>query len=378
MNFDYTDHEQELLQWGIDLGKFLQEKDRNPETFQKELWKEMAQKNIFETIVPTEFNGLGFSALDLVLILQGISRHWKNLGMLFAASAQLFACMIPMIRFGSQQQKEEIFSRVFKGEVILANLMTEPGSGSDCFALQTTAAPASDGTYSITGSKCFGTNAPIADYFVTYAKTRPSYGFLGISCFLIPKNSKNITMAKPYEKMGLNGSLLGDVSFDQCTVGKDRLIGKDGQGGTIFNTSMNWERTCLFAIYLGMMERQLQEVTDFVKVQNRFGKTLSKFQLVQDRVVEMKKNLEISRLLLYQAAHDLNKGKANELHSSLSKVFTSQAAVENSLHAIQLYGAYGYTKESGIEMMLRDSIPARIFSGSNEIQRQVIARELGL
>lgn len=378
MNFDYTGHQQELLQWGIDLGKFLQEKDNNPEMFQRDLWTEMAQKNIFQTIFPPEFSGLGFSALDLVLILQGMSRQWKNLGMLFAAGAQMFACLVPLIQFGSRQQREEILPSVFKGEAILANLMTEPGSGSDCFALKTVAVPGQKDTYSITGNKCFATNAPIADYFVTYAKTRPNYGFLGISCFLIPKVSENITVSKPYEKMGLNGSLLGDVAFDRCTVGKDRLIGKDGQGGTIFNTSMNWERTCLFAIYLGMMERQLQEVIDFVKEQTRFGKPLSKLQLVQDRVVEMKTNVEISRLLLYRAAHDLTKGKTKELHSSLSKVFTSQAAVENSLHAIQLYGAYGYTKESGIEMMLRDSIPARIFSGSNEIQRQIMARELGL
>lgn len=378
MVFDYTKHEKDILHMGKEIGQYLQNRDRDIESFQKELWVELAEKGLFETVVPDDLGGLGFKALEIVLFLEGLSFCWKNTGMLFSACAQLFACMVPLVKFGSAEQKEKIVPLTCKGKLILAHLMTEPESGSDCFNLSTKPIAATDDEYIISGRKCSITNAPIADYFLTYVKTKPDCGYLGISCFLIDKEREGMSVSQPYEKMGLNGSSIGDVTFDRCPVPKGDRVGREGMGSTIFTHSMNWERTCLYAIYLGMMERSFDELISFVKMRKRFGKTLASFQSVQNSIVDMKKNIEVSRLLLYRAACSLDKKEFEAIHSSLSKLFVSQAAVENASSAIQLYGAHGYFKESGVEQMLRDSIPAKIFSGTNEMQKQIIARELGL
>lgn len=176
--------------------------------------------------------------------------------------------------------------------------------------------------------------------------------------------------------MGLKTSPMGAIYFENCFIPEKYRIGNEGNGARIFEVSMNWERTFLFAFYVGMMAQQFQECLNYAKKRKQFNQSISSFQAISHKLVEMKMRLEISRLLLYNAVKSLETSSANVLEGCLSKLYISEAAVKSGLDAIQIHGGFGTIAEGNVERMLRDAIPATIFSGTNEIMKEKIAREL--
>jgi clorobiocin biosynthesis protein CloN3 len=232
--------------------------------------------------------------------------------------------------------------------------------------------------YVLDGEKSFASNAPVADVLVTYAVTDPEAGYFGVSAFAVPADLPGIELGAPLAKMGLDGCLAGRVRFSGCRVPASHRLGDEGQGSAIFQHSMDWERAVLGALYLGVMRRQLDQCVGHAQSRRQFGSAIGRFQAVSHRIVTMRQRLEGARLLLYRACWLLDHGRDRTGAVALAKLAVSEAAVANGLDAIQVFGGRGYLSEDGIERQLRDAIPATVFSGTSEIQRELVAREEGL
>jgi len=301
----------------------------------------------------------------------------EDMGLVFSVSAHLFACAMPIVEYGDEIIKNRILHGLCSGAIVGANAITEENAGSDVLALKTRAVVDGD-SYILQGKKSYVSNGPVADLFVVYAVTNPAHGYLGITAFVVEKDTLGLIIGEPFRKMGLTSTPACRISFDACRVPVANRIGKEGQGSQIFKQSMQWERSCLFAGYLGQMERQLERTITYAKERRQFGKPLGKHQAIAHRLADMKVRLEAARLLLYRACWRFDQGLDALLDISLAKLAVSQAAVMGGLDAIHIHGSTGINCEHGIEQMLRDAIPSTIFSGTSEMQRDIIASELGL
>lgn len=345
--------------------------------FAREAWRRCAEFGIQGLPIPTEYGGLGAEALSVVLALEGLGYGCKDNGLIFSLNAQLWACVLPIVKFGTQEQKARYLPRLSDGSIIAAHAMSEPGSGSDAFALSTTATPSGDG-YVLNGSKTFVTNAPVADVLVVFATTDRSRGFAGLCAFLVPRDVPGLSVGRPLRKMGLNTSLMSEVFLNDCVVSADHLLGQPGAGMAIFNSSMEWERGCILACTVGTMQRQLERCIAYARERRQFGQPIGKFQAVSHRMADMKLRLETARLMLYKMGWLLDRGESTPLDSALTKLCLSESFVQSSMDALAIHGGYGYMAEYELERELRDAIGSRIYSGTSDMQRNIIASQLSL
>ncbi len=381
MDYSWTPEQDELYA-GIlrfareNLNATTLERDRT-RRFGEEEWKKCAGFGLAGLCIPRESGGLGLDCLSTARALEALGRGCSDGGLGFSLSAHLFACAVPVHLHGSPDQKERYLARLASGEWIGANAITESEAGSDAFALKARARKEGDG-YVISGEKSFVTNAPVARLFLVYASTAPENGFLGISAFLVERDTPGLKAGRPMETTGLTTSPISSLYLDDCRVPASALLGREGAGGSIFKDSMGWERSCLFAFWLGALERQLEETVDHAKSRRQFGHPIGSNQAVSHRIADMKLRLEAARLLLYRACWERAAGHPSELAASLAKLAVSEAFVASSLDAVQIFGGSGVMQEIGIERYLRDALPGTIYSGTSEMQRELIARALGL
>jgi alkylation response protein AidB-like acyl-CoA dehydrogenase len=379
MEFSWTKEQDELYNRILLL---TQEKLNNKDLKQNQYWTRAqwrlcGELGLLGLCVPERYQGGGFDALTTARAIEAFGRGCEDMGLVFSVAAHLFACTMPIVEYGSGEIKDELLPRLCSGEQVGANAITESDAGSDVFALKTHAVRDSE-SYVLTGTKSYVTNGPIADFLVTYALTEPAHGYLGITGFVVKKDSPGLSASEPFSKMGLTSTPACQAHLVECRVPVINRLGREGQGAQIFKRSMQWERSCLFASYLGMMERQLEQTTAYAQKRRQFGKSISKNQAIAHRLANMKLRLEAARLLLYRACWLLDQDKDATLAISLAKLAVSEAAIQGGLDAIQIHGAVGFGCEFGIERMLRDAIPSTIFSGTSEMQRDIIANELGL
>lgn len=345
-------------------------------TFSRRDWQRCAEHGLLGLTIPETYGGMGQTPLVAALLMEAFGAGCADLGLAFSVAAQSFACAVPICEFGTDEQKRRWLPRLTSGQVIAAHAITEPGAGSDIFGMKTRAERSGDG-YVLDGSKCFATNGPVADLFVVHAATAPEKGFFGLDAFLVEASTPGVTVGKGYDKIGLRTSPIGDLYLDGVKVPASSRLGGEGAGAPVFTVSMTWERTCLFAIYVGAMQRQLDETVAYAAQRKQFGKPIGAFQAVAHKVVDMKVRLEAARLLLYKSAWKLSQGEDDSVDAAIAKLFVSEAAVQSALDALQVHGGSGVV-QGPIERYLRDAIPARVFSGTSEIQRNNIARALGL
>ncbi len=340
-------------------------------------WRIAGDLGLLGLCIPQEYGGRGLGALDTALALEAFGAGCTDTGFAFAVCAQLLACNLPIASFGDAVIRKELLHDLCSGSAVAANAMTEEGAGSDSSALAARADP-TQGGFRLTGEKSFASNAPIADVLVTYAVTDPRAGFLGLTALAVPTELRGVSRSAPFAKMGLSSCLAGSVSFDAVELDARYVLGEPGQGAAVFQHSMLWERSCLFAIYLGVMQVQIDATVRHTSHRRQFGQRLSEFQAVSHRVVDMVQRLEGARLLLYRACARIDSGQPADVAAAQSKLAVSEAAVANSIDAVQLSGGRGYLNSSGVEQQLRDSVPATLFSGTSEIQRELIAQGVGL
>lgn len=381
MNFELNDQQKELYKASLNFSSsvvdFKADTRISDHIFDRELWEEVARFGYGSLTIPTQDGGSGLSMLDAIIMVEALGKGTRDLGLAFSICSHLFASVMPIVKFGSSSLKEKYMDDFINGRLIVANAASEPNAGSDIYSMQSTAIPV-EGGYRLNGIKCFVTNAPIADLFLVYAKTNPKHGFMGVTPFLIPRKTKGLTVGIEKEKDSLSTCPWSEVYFDDVFIPNEQRIGGEGSGWAVFNESMVWEKGCLFAIYLGAMDRLFSNVCDHVKTRKQFGKAISKFQSVSNKIVDMKINQDCSRLLLYKAGWLYDEGKDFEMEIAMSKLVTSESAVQCALDCIQLFGGSAIEKDMGLIQTLLDTIPSRIFSGTNDIQRQIISSKLFL
>lgn len=284
---------------------------------------------------------------------------------------------MPIYTHGTEDQRRRFLPRLCTGEWIGAHGMSEPNSGSDAFSLRTTARRDGD-AYVLNGSKTFVTNAPLADLFVVFATVDATLGALGITAFVIERNTPGLEVARSIEKMGLRTSPMAEVVFTDCRVPLENRLGREGRGAGIFNDSMEWERSCILATCVGAMQRQIETCSQHVRERHQFGKPIGEFTAVSDKLVAMKMRMECSRLMVYRAAWSKQHNSSAATDAALAKLFVSEAWIQSCMDAVQVHGGYGFTTEYEVERDLRDAIGGTLYSGTSEIQRAIIARGLGL
>ncbi|MFV8752087.1 acyl-CoA dehydrogenase family protein [Nannocystaceae bacterium ST9] len=343
----------------------------------REAFRSLGDFGALGLCIDEPLGGMGFDSLTAAATLEALGRGCPDLGLLFSAAAHLFACAVPIAAHGHPDMISQVVPRLCSGEWVGANAITEAEAGSDVGALATRAIREGD-EYRLTGVKSYVTNGPLADLFLVYATLDPSHGYLGVTGFVVERDRPGLTIGERFSTMGLDSSPIGSIYLDECRVPLDHRLGDEGSGAKIFAESMHFERTCLLAAWVGAMDRGLAQVIEHARERKQFRRPIGKFQALAHRIVDMKLRLESARLLLYRACWARDRGEQATLEVALAKLAISEAAVQNALDAIQVFGGAGYMREMGVERGLRDAIPTTIFSGSSEIQRDLIAKGLGL
>jgi alkylation response protein AidB-like acyl-CoA dehydrogenase len=381
MDFDWSEEQQEFRDVVVrfatrTLGDGVGGRDAGP-AFSRDAWRQCAQLGIQGLPVPEEYGGSGAPATTIVLALEALGYGSRDNGLIFSLNAQMWACEMPLVRFGTEPQKRRWLPGLCDGSLIGAQAMSEPGSGSDALSLTTRAEKRGD-RYVLTGSKTFVTNAPEADMLVVYASTEPELGFAGISAFVLDRDTPGLSIGPALEKMGLRSSPMGELFLDGCELPADRMLGAPGAGMAIFNFAMLWERSLILASTVGAMQRQLEQCIVHAKERRQFGRPIGQFQAVSHRIADMKVRLEAARALVYRLGWLVERGRATTLDAALGKLYLSESYLQSSLDAVQVHGGYGYMTEYQLEREVRDAVATRLHSGTSEIQRNLIARSLGL
>jgi alkylation response protein AidB-like acyl-CoA dehydrogenase len=345
--------------------------------FPRDAWRACARFGIQGLPIPPTFGGSGADILTTVLVMEGLGYGCQDNGLIFSLNAQLWSIELPLLTFGTPEQQQRYLPGLVSGELIGVHAMTEADSGSDAFSLRTRAERRGD-RYVLNGAKLYITNAPVADVVLVFATLDRARGFAGVSAFLVAKEMPGFTVSRSFDKMGLRTSPMGEIVLTDCEVSVENRLGKEGAGLAIFNSSMEWERSCILASAIGAMQRQLEACVSYAQTRQQFGQAIGKFQSIANKIADMSLRIEAARLLIYKVAWLKQQGKPVLAEAALAKLFTSEAWVQSSLDAIQIHGAYGYMKEAEIERDLRDAVAGTIYSGTSEIQRLIIARTLGL
>jgi len=345
--------------------------------FTRKDWLRAGELGLLGLSIPDEFGGGGLGALDSAHRFEAFGRGATDTGLVFAAGAHLFACAMPLARFGSDAARRRFLPGLASGNLVAGNAVTEEEAGSDLTRLATSAA-AVPGGYVLNGAKSFVSNGPAADVLVTYATTDPAAGHLGRTGFVLDRAAAGVRVGEPFEKLGLSSVPAGTVTFEDCFVPDEQVLGTPGQGGAIFRYSMGWERTCLFAGYLGLLDRLIERCVEHARTRRQSGTPIGRFQAVADRIVTMCLRAEGARLLLYRACWEMDEQRESATSVALAKLAISESVVASALDAVQVFGSRGCLREYGIEAILRDCVPSTVFSGTSDIQRRVVAGELGL
>ena len=382
MDFSFSD-EQKALRDSIvkfaraELNRNVVERDR-AETFSREAWRKCAEIGIQGMPVPEEYGGSGADPLSCAIVLEALGYGCRDGGFVFSLCAHLLACVVPVWTHGSEDQKRRYLKGLCDGTLVGAHAITEPDSGSDTFAMRLRADRDGDG-WRLTGTKTFVSNGPVADVNVVFAVTDPEKGYYGgVTAFLIGRGLSGFSPGQKFAKMGLRTSPVGELVFDGAHVGEDAVLGTVGGGAGVFATAMDWERSLLVAAHVGTMERLLETSIEYARSRSQFGQPIGKFQGIGHKIADMKVRLEAARLLTYRTASRLGKTRSISLDASITKLFVSESLVETARDAVQLHGGNGFMVEYEVERAFRDAVGGTIYSGTSEMQRNIIARWLGL
>ncbi|MBC8951914.1 acyl-CoA dehydrogenase family protein [Xenorhabdus sp. PB62.4] len=346
-------------------------------TFHRDGWQKCAEFGLISMAIPKDRGGAGAPLSDLLTVMEGLGYGCEDLGLLFSLNAHLWTVAMPLAIHGTPEQRLRFLPGLMDGSLIGANGSTEEEAGSDVFSMRTHAVRDGD-SYILNGSKTYITNAPIADLCVIYATIDPTLGPLGITAFLVETTNPGIELSSPLEKMGMRTAQMGRITLKNCRVPADAILGREGRGVKVFESAMEHERGCILATTLGAMSRSLEACIAHARKRRQFGQPIGKNQAISHRIADMKVNLDAARELVYRVGRLKDTGKDAMMEAACAKLFVSETYTKFSLDALRIYGAQGYLAESPTERELRNSIASVIYSGTSDIQRNIIAGELGL
>jgi alkylation response protein AidB-like acyl-CoA dehydrogenase len=300
-----------------------------------------------------------------------------NNGLLFSFGAHMWAVIKPIIDFGSAAMKEEALPGLFEGRTIGAHAASEVGSGSDVMAMNTRFVETDRG-YVLNGGKAWITNAPLADLFIVFATEDPRLHFRGVSAFVVHRDTPGLTVLPPEKKIGLHDALMAQMTLTDCLVPKHHLLGRPRRGNSIFQESLSFERGLILTPYLGVMRRQIEYCIRFANERRQFGRSIGQNQAVSHRVAGMVQRYILSKLVAQETATQLYSGGNGRLHASICKLTLSESVSANSQDALRIFGAPAFMRDSHMDVDVVDSLGGLIYSGTSDIQKNIISAEVGI
>ena len=339
--------------------------------FPRHLWPEMGALGLHGITVEEEFGGLGLGYLEHVVAQEEVARASASIGLSYGAHSNL--CVNQIRRWGTKGQKAKYLPKLIAGEHVGSLAMSEVGAGSDVVSMKLKAEKRGD-RYLLNGTKFWITNAPYADTLVVYART--GEGSRGITTFLIEKGFKGFSIGQKIDKLGMRGSPTAELVFADCEVPEENIMGPVNGGVGVLMSGLDYERTVLSGIQLGIMQACLDVVLPFVRERRQFGKPIGAFQLMQAKVADMYVALNSARAYVYAVARACDAGRTTRFDAAGAILLASENAVRTSLEAVQALGGAGYTKDWPVERFMRDAKLLDIGAGTNEIRRMLIGREL--
>lgn len=382
MDFSWSDEQIRRRKEMVDFAREalasadLVDRDREGR-FAAEEYAKCAGRGLLKLAAPSEYGGDPVDLLTAMLMMEGLGYGCPDNGLTFALNTQLWTVQHPIVRFGSDDQKRRFLPDLCAGRAIGVHALTEVESGSDAFNLSMRAEREGD-DYVLNGVKRYISLGPLADTILVFATVDPAKGRWGVTAFLVEAARAGVELGPMQHKMGLRTVPFGDITFENCVVPASNRLGPEGAGVSISNHSLEIERCCILASQLGAMERQLEGAVEYARDRQQFGQPIGKFQAVSHRAADMKLRLETARLLLYKVAWLKTRDQPAMMEAALLKLHLSEAFVASGLDAIRIHGGAGYLSEGGVERDLRDAIGGVIYAGTSDIQRNIVARLLGL
>jgi alkylation response protein AidB-like acyl-CoA dehydrogenase len=376
VDFELTPEQREIQALTRDFAKaeiepYAAEWDRDHH-FPRELYGRLAELGLMGVCVPEEYGGAGADFLSYVLVLEELSRADAGVGVTVAVHTS--AVTLPILMFGTDEQRSRFVPPLARGEVIGAFALTEPESGSDAGSLRTRAEPFGDG-WRITGSKQFISTAEHAGTFLLFARTDDQTATArGVSAFILDADHIRVTARE--EKLGLNSSVTNSIAVDGAEVGRDRLLHDENHGFRVAMKTLDGGRIGIAAQALGIAQAAYDAARGYALERRQFGHRIGDFQAIQWKLADMATEIDAARLLTYRAAWLKERGEPHTEAGAKAKLFTSEMARRQTGEAIQVFGGYGYTREFPVERHYRDAKITEIYEGTSEIQRLVIARSI--
>jgi isovaleryl-CoA dehydrogenase len=339
--------------------------------FPRELWPEMGALGLHGITVDEADGGLGLGYLDHVVAQEEVARASASVGLSYGAHSNL--CINQLRRWGNPEQKAKYLPKLISGEHVGSLAMSEAGAGSDVVSMKLRAEKVQRG-YVLNGTKFWITNATYADTLVVYAKTGEGSG--GITTFIIEKDMPGFSIGQKIDKVGMRGSPTAELVFSDCEVPDENVMGPVDGGVGILMSGLDYERTVLAGIQLGIMQACLDVVLPYVRERKQFGKPIGAFQLMQAKVADMYVALNSARAYVYAVAKNCDAGRTTRFDAAGAILLASESAVKVANEAVQALGGAGYTKDWPVERYMRDAKLLDIGAGTNEIRRMLIGREL--
>jgi len=379
MNFNLTE-EQRLFQKTI--REFCQkeiqpiaEKIDKEEYFPEDLYKKMGKMGLLAMTVPQTYGGAGIDRVSYMIALEEISRVCGSTGLTVEAHNSLGVGHI--YERGTEEQRKKYLPSLLNGEGLAAWALTEPNAGSDAASLQTTAVLEKD-EWVLNGTKQFITSGDIALVTTVMAKTEKEKGARGISAFIIEKDTPGFKVGQLEDKLGLRGSHTAEIILEDCRIPKENLLDEPGMGFIGAMNILDRGRTAIGAMSVGIARGAFEDALDYAKQRQQFGKPIGKNQAIQWMLADMATQIDAARLLVHRAAFMEDQEVNFTKEAAMSKLYASEIAMDATIKAIQVFGGYGYTREYPVERYYRDIKLCQIGEGTSEVQRMVIARQLGL
>ncbi|NOT86362.1 MAG: acyl-CoA dehydrogenase family protein [Methylococcaceae bacterium] len=331
-----------------------------------------AQQNLFKHAIALEFGGLGDDFQGLVEAHTAVGVQCQDTGLILSINAHLWGAVFPLLIYGTPTQQQHWLPDLLSGQLIGGHAITEPEGGSDLTALTTRASHTVEG-FSLNGCKRYITNTPIADVLIIYARLDQQ-----LSAFMVKKDDVGVQFTDQTQVNGCVTATMGDVLLNNCLIPHDRLLGKMGAGAMMIQSALELERAFIFAGISGIMHWQLAEVIGYARERQVQGKPLGSHQAISHKIADMQVRLSTIRLWLNECARLKDAQKRITLVSAQTKLFASEAFMQSSLDAIQIMGARGLEVNNRLAQLVQDALASRLFSGSSEIQRNIIAALLGI
>jgi butyryl-CoA dehydrogenase len=384
MDFSLNDHQKltrdtvrQFMENEVRLS--VRQRDREGRFAVEEI-KKMGEIGCCGMLVPEEWGGPGLDTISYVLMLEEVAR--VDAAMATSLGVTNSAVQVPLLAFGSDDQKKKYLRRLATGEFLGAFCLTEPQAGSDAAGIQTRATRPSGGPnagdYRLNGTKTWVSNGSVAGVFIVFAKTDPDAGGKGITAFLVEPTFRGFRVGRHEEKMGQHSSPSVEIILNECEVPAENRLGEEGQGLKIALSALDGGRIGIAALAVGLAQGALEAAATYSKQRRAFGKNIGQFQAVQWMLADMQTEIEAARGLVYHAAWLKDSGGRMGAAASKAKLYASEMVNRVAAKAVQIHGSVGYSRETDVERMYRDARVITIYEGTSEVQRMIIARDLGL